>query len=43
LQVFELLKRFIKGSEDLKDDPRSRKPCITQNPGTEEKICEIVA
>ena len=25
------------------DDPRSRKPCITQNPVTVEKVCEIMA
>jgi hypothetical protein len=43
LHVFELFKRLIEGSEDLRDDPRSRKPCITQNPGTVEKVCEIVA
>jgi len=43
LHVFELFKRFIEESEDLKNDPRGRKPCFTQNPGTEEKVCEIVA
>jgi hypothetical protein len=43
LHVFELLKRFVEGSEDLKDNPRRRKPDITQNPGTAEKVCEIVA
>ena len=40
---FELFKRFTEASEDLKDDPRSRKPCITQNPRTVEKVCKIVA
>jgi hypothetical protein len=37
-----MFKRFKEGSEDLKDDPRSRKPCVTQNPGTVEKVCEIM-
>jgi hypothetical protein len=38
-----LFKRFIEGSEDIKDDPWSRNPCTAQNPRTAEKVCEIMA